>query len=66
MFACSDPFTVDRHDLVEPRIVSVRLVDDAYEVQVWNGSGIYHEVSPVVEWFADNDEVDLYWGAMCA
>ena len=55
--ACSDPFTVDRHDLVAPRIVSVRLVNNVYEVQVWNGVSIYHEVSPTVEWFDDSGEV---------
>ncbi len=57
VFACVDPFTVDRHDLLSPRILGVRLVDNVYEVQVWNGDGVYHQVPPTVEWLSDNGEV---------
>ena len=60
-FSCSDPFTVDRHDLIAPRIIGVRLVNDVYEVQVWNGFSVYHEVYPQVEWLDDNDEVVCTW-----
>ena len=64
LFACADPFTVDRHDLLSPRILGVRLVDNVYEVQVWNGVGVYHEVTPTVEWLSDNDEV-VCLGVQC-
>ena len=64
LFACVDPFTVDRHDLLNPRILGVRLVDNVYEVQVWNGVGVYHEVTPTVEWLSDNDEV-VCLGVQC-
>ena len=65
VFACSDPFTVDRHDLIGPRILAVRLVDGVYEVQVWNGEGVYHKTRPNVEWFDSNDDL-LCGGVRCA
>lgn len=55
--ACSDPFTVDRHDLITPRIIGVRQVDTVLEVQVWNGDSLYHTVTPVVEWLDDTQMV---------
>ena len=63
-FACSDPFSVDRHDLIDPRIVGVRLVEGVYEVQVWNGLSVYHEVTPTVDWLSDGGEV-LCVGVRC-
>ena len=57
LFGCSDPFTVDRHDLLSSRIMAIRLVDGVYEVQVWNGQSVYHETPPDVEWFGVHDEL---------
>lgn len=54
--ACSDPFTVDRHDLITPRIIGVRQISNVLEVQVWNGNSVYHTVNPVVEWL-DADQM---------
>lgn len=62
---CSDPFTVDRHDLIDSRVLAVRLVDGVYEVQVWNGLNVYHEVTPTVEWLSDGGEV-LCVGVRCS
>ena len=55
--ACSDPFEVDRHDLIAPRILGVRLIDGVFDVQVWNGVSIYHQDTPNVEWVGANGEV---------
>ena len=56
-FGCSEPFTVDRHDLIAPRILGVRFVDGVYDIQVWNGAGKYHEQTPTVEWLSSSNEV---------
>lgn len=56
-FGCSEPFSVDRHDLIGPRIMGVRFVDGEYDVQIWNGVGSYHEQTPTVEWLSASNEV---------
>ena len=55
--ACSEPFEVDRHDLIAPRILGLRHVNDGIEVQVWNGWGAYHQTRPLIEWLDDNGNV---------
>jgi len=55
--ACSEPFAIDRHDLVDARILGVRQQDALLEVQVWNGSSVYHEEQPTVEWLDDSGSV---------
>ncbi len=52
--ACSEPFEVDRHDLIAPRILGVRHADGGIEVQIWNGWGVYHQTHPRIEWL-DNE-----------
>jgi hypothetical protein len=49
-FGCSEPFAVDRHDLLDARILGVRLQDSRLEVQVWNGQSMYHQDVPTIEW----------------
>ena len=49
-FGCSEPFAVDRHDLLDARILGVRLQDSRLEVQVWNGQSMYHLDVPTIEW----------------
>ena len=63
--ACSEPFGVDRHDLIAPRILGVRLIDGLFDVQVWNGVSVYHQRTPNVEWFGANGEV-LCTGVRCS
>ena len=63
-FGCSEPFSVDRHDLIAPRILGVRFVDGVYEIQVWNGAGQYHDQRPTVEWLSESNEV-LCTGVRC-
>ena len=58
LFACSEPFEQDRHDLLNPRIIGIRKVDGLYQVQVWNGMGPYHDETPIISWLdADGNEV---------
>ena len=51
---CSEPFEVDRHDLVSPRVLGVRLSDSGHFVQVWNGEGPWHDESPTIDWYDDD------------
>ncbi len=53
-FGCSDPFAVDRHDLLSPRVLGVRSSDSGHFVQVWNGEGPWHVEAPVVSWYDSN------------
>ena len=55
---CSEPFEVDRHDLITPRVLGVRLADSGHFVQVWNGEGPWHDESPSVDWY-NNDGIKL-------
>ena len=57
LMACSEPFEVDRHDLIAPRILGVRQQNAELHVQVWNGEGVWHQTPPTVEWFNNSDEV---------
>jgi hypothetical protein len=43
--------------LIEPRVLGVRNTDGYFDVQVWNGSGTYHEQVPQVSWFDDSGDV---------
>lgn len=52
-FGCSDPFSIDRHDLVDPRIAGVRKGEEGYIAQVWNGSAAFHQQTPKIVWFDD-------------
>lgn len=63
--ACSEPFEVDRHDLIAPRILGVRLIDGVFDVQVWNGVSVYHQRTPSVEWFGANGGV-VCTGVRCS
>ena len=56
LLGCSDPFTVDRHDLVEPRILGIQASNGNLQAQVWNGQGAFHENLPIVEWYDENGE----------
>jgi hypothetical protein len=49
--ACSEPFLVNRQDLIEPRILGVQASSGNLHVQVWNGVGAFHENLPIVEWY---------------
>ena len=55
--ACSEPFAIDRHDLVDARILGVRQQNSWLEVQVWNGRSVYHEEEPTVEWLDNSGSV---------
>lgn len=57
LLACSEPFSVDRHDLIAPRIIGVRQQNDELQVQVWNGDALWHQTSPRIEWLNDVDDV---------
>ena len=55
---CSDPFSIDRHDLTEPRIIGIRKVNESYIAQVWNGAAAFHLADPKLKWF-DTAGVEL-------
>ena len=57
MLACSEPFSVDRHDLIAPRIMGVRQQGEQVQVQIWNGNGLWHPERPMVEWLDASGQV---------
>ena len=57
LMACSEPFEVDRHDLIAPRILGVRHQNGEIHAQVWNGEGMWHQTVPTIEWLSDVDDV---------
>ena len=48
---------MDRHDLIAPRVLGVRLSDSGYFVQVWNGNGPWHTEPPKIVWYDSNGSV---------
>ena len=57
LMACSEPFEVDRHDLIAPRILGVRQQNGEIHAQIWNGEGMWHRTAPTIAWLSDVDDV---------
>ena len=52
--ACSEPFEVDRHDLMRQILVYASKVGCTFR---FGTESLWHQTPPTVEWLNDSDEV---------
>ena len=53
LFACQEPFSVERHDLGPFRVAALGVVDGQARAAVWSGEGLFYDEAPRLEWSLD-------------